>query len=478
MSKPRHTSKKHKKRQNTPYWIVLIATLIILLLGYLWMANYFTSHFLPGTKINGLPFSGKTAPYVTSYFQKQIQDYTLTIENSDNTTDIISSSSISLSYQSQHEIDDVLKKQPIWRWPLYIHLTQDLTVPLSVDYNKEALQEALNSLSSMTVEQKTQSISAAPEFDGTSFVVKPEVYGTEIDFEQLQSVVTEAITTLTPSVNLLQSSCYVAPKYTAKSEAVIKACESLNKYCTASITYQIGSLTEVIDKSVISSWLSYDADMNVSINRDAVKEYFREFGRRYDTLRSERSFTTPTGKSATVSGGTYGWSVDEAAEIDAAIAHIENGETITKEPAYVQTAASHDAIDWGTTYIEVDLTTQYMWYIKDGTVVFQCDVVTGAPIPEKETPTGVYYIMERLRNKTLIGATDPATGEPSYRQPVEYWARVTGTGIGFHDADWQSSFGGNRYLTHGSHGCINMRPSDAATFYDMISNGTPVIIHK
>ena len=28
-------------------------------------------------------------------------------------------------------------------------------------------------------------------------------------------------------------------------------------------------------------------------------------------------------------------------------------------------------------------------------------------------------------------------------------------GIGFHDASWRDEFGGDIYLTDGSHGCIN-----------------------
>ncbi|MBS5129001.1 MAG: L,D-transpeptidase family protein [Lachnospiraceae bacterium] len=50
--------------------------------------------------------------------------------------------------------------------------------------------------------------------------------------------------------------------------------------------------------------------------------------------------------------------------------------------------------------------------------------------------------------------------------------------MGFHDADWQTAFGGSRYLYYDPHGCINMRPFDAAAFYDMISVGDPVIIHN
>uniref|UniRef100_UPI000A6F3DF0 L,D-transpeptidase n=1 Tax=Mediterraneibacter glycyrrhizinilyticus TaxID=342942 RepID=UPI000A6F3DF0 len=66
---------------------------------------------------------------------------------------------------------------------------------------------------------------------------------------------------------------------------------------------------------------------------------------------------------------------------------IKNGEVVTREPAYYigGTAASHGPQDWGTTYAEVDLSAQHMWYIQDGAVVLETDVVTGEPIPAKET---------------------------------------------------------------------------------------------
>ena len=57
--------------------------------------------------------------------------------------------------------------------------------------------------------------------------------------------------------------------------------------------------------------------------------------------------------------------------------------------------------------------------------------------------------------------------------------RVTWEGVGFHDAIWQSSFGGTRNQISGvgSHGCINMPLDQAAALYDMIKEGTPVVIH-
>ena len=217
--------------------------------------------------------------------------------------------------------------------------------------------------------------------------------------------------------------------------------------------------------------------MKVTLDESAVREWMREFGKKYDTVGTTRSITTPNGKTVDVSGGTYGWSVDEDSETKTLIESIKNGEVKEKTPAYVQEAASHSAQDWGSTYVEVDLTDQHMWYIVDGSVAFEADVVTGLPTPDRETPAGVYSILELKRDKTLVGETDPETGEPIYETPVSYWMRVTWTGIGFHDATWQSSFGGSRYQTNGSHGCINMSYDEAATLYGMLSIGTPVVMH-
>ena len=76
-----------------------------------------------------------------------------------------------------------------------------------------------------------------------------------------------------------------------------------------------------------------------------------------------------------------------------------------KEPAYAQTAATHDAQDWGTTYLEVDIPAQHMWYVVNGAVQLETDVVTGLPTPERETPTGVYSILEMKRDKVLVQET-------------------------------------------------------------------------
>ena len=68
-----------------------------------------------------------------------------------------------------------------------------------------------------------------------------------------------------------------------------------------------------------------------------------------------------------------------------------------------------------------------------------------------------------------------ANGTYSYEQPVTYWMPFNG-GIGFHDADWQPYFGGDRYLTGGSHGCINLPPENAGQLYSLIQYDVPIIV--
>ena len=144
--------------------------------------------------------------------------------------------------------------------------------------------------------------------------------------------------------------------------------------------------------------------MEVSIDETKVKEWMNEFCSTYDSIGKIRSITTPTGKTASVSGGTYGWSVDEPEEIRKLIENIKSGERVEREPVYEKTVASHSQQDWGDTYVEVDLSTQHMWYIVNGSVQLETDIVTGlASDPNRATPSGVYSILEMKRDKVLTG---------------------------------------------------------------------------
>lgn len=446
---------------------------------YVAISVYFMSHFFVNTKINGKNFSGKTASDVEKYLQTNIKDYKLTILENEGRQDVISGSEIGLEYRAGTEAEKLLKDQNGFAWPKAFFTENSRKVSVNVSYNEESLNQRISQLSCLQTEQ-TPAENAKPEFDGNQYVIKPEVYGNAVDKERLTEQVKVHITEFQPQLDMVETKCYAKPKYVEDSKEVQEACDAMNKYVNASITYPMNEPV-VVDKALISQWLQVDGEMKVSLNTEAMKQWFTAFGDKYDTQGTTRTFTTPAGKSATVTGGTYGWSIDEDTELVNLQNSILNGEVVTREPAYYAggTAAAHSGQDWGNTYAEVDMSAQHMWYIQNGQVVLETDVVTGEPIPSKITPEGVYSLMWKQPNSVLVGDINPDTGEPAYRTKVKYWMQVTSSGVGFHDATWQTAFGGTLYQISGtgSHGCINMPLDQAGALFNMIEPGTPVIFH-
>ena len=453
--------------------------LAVICLIYVAISVYFMSHFFVNTKINGKNFSGKTASDVEKYLQTNIKDYKLTILENEGRQDVISGSEIGLEYRAGTEAEKLLKDQNGFAWPKAFFTENSRKVSVNVSYNEESLNQRISQLSCLQTEQ-TPAENAKPEFDGNQYVIKPEVYGNAVDKERLTEQVKVHITEFQPQLDMVETKCYAKPKYVEDSKEVQEACDAMNKYVNASITYPMNEPV-VVDKALISQWLQVDGEMKVSLNTEAMKQWFTAFGDKYDTQGTTRTFTTPAGKSATVTGGTYGWSIDEDTELVNLQNSILNGEVVTREPAYYAggTAAAHSGQDWGNTYAEVDMSAQHMWYVQNGQVVLETDVVTGEPIPSKITPEGVYSLMWKQPNSVLVGEIDPDTGEPAYRTKVKYWMQVTSSGVGFHDAIWQTAFGGTLYQIPGtgSHGCINMPLDQAGALFNMIEPGTPVIFH-
>ena len=445
----------------------------VLLLTYLGVSIYFRSHYLFNTTINGQDFSKQTVEDARAFFAGQADAYALKITESGGKTEDITGSEIDMSWNDSQALDQILKDQNAFAWPMEYFKETSKEITFDISYDKAALEKKVSSLKAVTAEP-IQPQSAYPEFDGNSYVIKPEVYGTDLDSKKLLKQIHESVARLDKEIDLQKEGFYKAPEYTAESPKLKELCQTLNQYCKASITYEM-DIPIVVDKTLISTWLSYDADFHVTLDEAAIRNWMTEFGRRYDTVGTTRPLTTPAGKATEVSGGTYGWIINEEAEFPALVSSIRNGEVVTKAPACDQTAASHAPQDWGGTFVEVDLTAQHMWYLENGTVVFESDVVTGKN--STPTPPGVYNILEKLSPTVLVGNIVPETNEPEYRTPVDFWMRVTWSGIGFHDTTWQPAFGGDVYLWNGSHGCINMPYYNAQELYSILQLGTPVVVH-
>ena len=114
--------------------------------------------------------------------------------------------------------------------------------------------------------------------------------------------------------------------------------------------------------------------------------------------------------------------------------------------------------------------------VKNGKVVVSIpDVVTGTEnsTTGDATPKGVWYIFYKQRGVTLRGTNDDGS---AYASKVSYWMPFTLTGCGLHDASWRTDWSSTAYLDGGSHGCVNIRPSEIKSVWDAVDVHMPVVV--
>lgn len=467
--------KAKKAKTKRTIGMVCASILGVIVAVYLGFALFFNSHFYFNTTINGNDFSAKTIQDVEKYMSGQVDGYVLNLIGNDNTTGTIAGKDISLKYKKGDGLSKALKAQNPFLWLRFLWEKDELQVEVGVEYDKAALDAKIASLPSVTNEKPVESVSAMPVYDGTQFVIQNEVYGNHVDLAAFTKAVEEHLNGFIDTLNLAEEKCYIQPKYFSDSPEVAAARDHMNEYLKANITYDFTPHTEVVDHSVISGWLTVDENMQVTFQKEKVKEYIKGLADKYNTSGKPRSFVTANGNTVEVRNGVYGWKINQDKEYEKLVANIEAGETVKREPEYSRRAKSHEGNDFGNTYVEIDLSNQHLWFIKDGQKMMESDIVTGNPNKGNATPQGVYTVTYKTKNATLRGPKQP-DGSYAWESPVSYWMPFNG-GIGMHDASWQSSFGGSRYKTHGSHGCVNMPLEKAKQIYGYIDAGTVVVCH-
>ena len=205
-----------------------------------------------------------------------------------------------------------------------------------------------------------------------------------------------------------------------------------------------------------------------------MASYVTEIANRYNDSGNTQTFHSASGKDVVMSTN-YGVHIDRAATVAALTAAITGPRVTEIEPVYTCKPLQYDMPQFGNTFVEVDLTLQHVYFYQDTQCVWDSDCVTGtATDQEKATPTGVYSLTYKQRDRVLRGKK--VNGKYSYESPVSYWMPFNG-GIGLHDATWRSKFGGTIYQNNGSHGCINLPKDKAAALYNLIDKGTIVVVH-
>lgn len=452
------------------FW-TLIAVFIVLMVVYIGLGVFFQSHFCFGTTINGIAAGGKSVEKVQSLVQDEVKGYTLTLEEREDKTEVISGENISLEADFDEELDELLEEQNGFAWLVAAIQRPEYSLETMIVYDEDALEEAIANLDCMLQENQTAPVDAsvADYTEKNGYAIIPSEQGTTILEDEFVQAVEDAILNLATTLDLDEAGCYKKPALDEEDEEFQKLVEKLNDYAGVTITYEIGDKTEILDGSITSQWLSISEDMEVSIDDEAVEDYVSGLASSYNTCYKAKTLATSYGSTVTISKSTYGWKVDNDGEKEQILEDLAAGEDVTREIVYAQTANSHGDNDYGNSYVEINLTAQHLFLYKNGTLVVESDFVSGNLSNGNASPTGAYGITYTEKNATLNGA--------NYSTPVSYWMPFAGN-VGMHDATWRSSFGGSIYKRSGSHGCINLPLSAAKTIFENVAANYPVLVYE
>ena len=428
--------------------------------------------FLPGTIVDGMDVTGKTASEVEDAITEQLKGYTLTINGREELSESITGESVGLYAEFDDTLEKAVAAQKPMDWGKYRFgkAVNEVNTDALLHYSSEMLDEAVAGLSCMDRENMREPQDARiSDYDSAtgSYTIIKEDEGTELLEDKVKEAVASAIMSLSESVNLEEQGCYLSPAVTSGDEALKTACESMNRYVGTKITYKFGDRSETLSGNEIHNWLTVNGT-SVGVSEAKAAEYVKNLASAYNTAYKPKTLKTSYGKNVTITTGSYGWKIDQTKETAALVSLIKNGEQTSREPEYSQKAASRSGNDYGNTYVEINLTAQHLYFYVDGKLLVQSDFVSGNAAKGWSTPAGAYALTYKQRNATLKGQ--------GYATPVSYWMPFNG-GIGLHDANWRKTFGGTIYKNKGSHGCINLPPAVAKTIYENISAGDPVLCY-
>lgn len=467
MAKKKAKKGKYKKAKKILLG-VLIAYVVILAVGYGIGVFYYSSRFFSGSVINGVDCSGKTVEQVEKDMKSQIAAYALVLKEREDKSESISASQISMEYVDDGKVQELKEQQNPFAWFLSFARSKDYTMSASMTYDKEAVNQVVEGLDCFKEENTVQPVDAHLEVKDGVYEIVPETQGTALDIDKVKTAVVQAIDSGETLLDLDEAGCYLQPQVLSTDEGLAQKRDQGNAFLKATVTIDFADRQEVVDGNRIKDWLATDAEGNLSLDEAKIKEYVQELKYTYDTFGASRQFTTAYGETITVSGGDYGWLIapnDTTAKI---VEAIKSGQPQTIEPAYTYTGYRREADDIGNTYVEISLDRQHMWFFKDGQLLVDTDVVTGCHNKGWDTHTGVYAIMYKERDATLVGE--------GYNSAVKYWMPFYAN-TGIHDASWRSSFGGSIYMNNGSHGCVNTPEANAEKIYNNIEKGVPVVVY-
>lgn len=464
---------------------VLICGIVVLVLLIVYLAGmlYYNDKFLNGTMVNGSDVGGMILQKANDQLSKKVNGQSLKLIFNDGQNEVLQSAQLGVSYNKDNSLNQLMKNQNKWAWFIGFFKNEKNTLTDLIQISDENLTNGIASMEHAKEENQIAPTDAYIQYKDGSFSIIEETLGSKFNIEELVKNIKVALSEGKQQLDVTKANGYVKPHVYKDDQDLNNQLKAANEYCLSAITYTTPKGKEIaLDGSTLITWLSKQDDGSYTKDESVFKEkltaFVKELASQYNSIGATRTFTGKDGQSHTVSGGTYGFRVSTDSEVSALLKMInENKSENNRIPEHTGQLPSGENGGLGTTYLEINITKQHLWFVKDGSVVLESDFVSGKESdPTRLTPSGTYYIYNKERNRVLRGTKQP-NGKYEYESPVSYWMPFN-KGIGLHDASWRSTFGRDIYINSGSHGCINLPTGFAGSLYSQIYVNLPVVVYR
>ena len=457
-------------------FIILCIILVSLMGTYIGLAIYYHNAFAYGTWINNVYCTGRSIQEVNA---ELVQNFTydgVTIYDKDGNAYVITAEDIGYQFDFVTALEIYQKRQNPWMWIDSLSHGDSAELAPVVSYDRQALEHLFDTIPFLEAEDGRSDDTRTVSIIRTNLGY--ELLNERLDVlqvEEAKSAIISAIEESRTEVSLEDEGCYHDLPLTVQMQDTLDLWEQVEYFQRCDIVYRMGNEQVVVDASVVCDWIEIaedgsfvtDSDGNLQMKENAIEDFIDELAEEYDTVGISRQFRATRGDLVTVEGGTYGNKIDRAAEVEYLTEAFNGKRQESHEPVYTQKAWAQGKNDIGSTYIEIDMGEQMMYYYVNGVQKLSTPVVTGNTSRKMGTPSGVNYVYLKQTDRILRGE--------GYASHVDFWMPVKGN-IGIHDAAWRSRYGGTIYQTNGSHGCINTPRDVMVQLYESAEVGTPVVM--
>ena len=192
----RNLWQKIRKKAGAGRTIVILLVVLLLLLtagAYGYGVYYFSSHFLPGSMVNGFNCSYMASEDTEDLLNQRVSAYVLAVETMKNGQEAISAQDVGLSYVSTGIVKQLIKDRDRFTWFLAFNQDKNYDISESLSYNVELMGQAVDNLKCMQPENVVQPVDAQIQDTGDTFEIIPEVMGNALDRTKTEEVISAAM---------------------------------------------------------------------------------------------------------------------------------------------------------------------------------------------------------------------------------------------------------------------------------------------